>query len=290
MLPSRWQPRAFSLLEVILALAIFGVAMAVIGQLVRLGLDAAEVSRNDTAAQLFCECKIAEIAAGVELPEPVFDAPLDPNGDWLYTVEAERSEQQSLIALRVTVRPSRAEANSPRAFTLIRWIVDPAIEFEGRDLEAEQAAMEDERIAESKSESGNASTTPADPTQGQGLFPPNPNNGQAGNNNDTNGGNQGGLLPPNLQGPGGGGRGSPGRGDGPRGGGGGRGGDRPGDGGRGGGGRGNGPGNFGPGNFGPGGNGAGNNPGGGNRPNLPNLPNAPQLPGGPFPPGGNFGS
>ncbi len=44
----------------------------------RIGLRAAELSRNDTYAQLLCESKIAELASGIAIPEPVVDEVLDP--------------------------------------------------------------------------------------------------------------------------------------------------------------------------------------------------------------------
>jgi prepilin-type N-terminal cleavage/methylation domain-containing protein len=57
-----------SLLEVILAIAILGGCIAVIGELVRLGARQAEEARELTTAQLLCESKLEEIAAGVSRP------------------------------------------------------------------------------------------------------------------------------------------------------------------------------------------------------------------------------
>ena len=56
--------QGLSLMEVIIALAILGLALAAIGELIRVGARNAEVSRKRTTAQLLCENKLAEIKAG----------------------------------------------------------------------------------------------------------------------------------------------------------------------------------------------------------------------------------
>jgi general secretion pathway protein I len=61
----------FSLLEVILALAILTGAVAVLGEIVRLGIRNAQVARDTTQAQLLCESKLAEITAGIIPSDPV---------------------------------------------------------------------------------------------------------------------------------------------------------------------------------------------------------------------------
>jgi type II secretion system protein I len=186
------QRGGLSLMEVILALAILGGSLAVIGELMRIGLRAAELSRNDTYAQLLCESKIAELASGIALPEPVVDEVLDPNGDWVHTVEVERSDDQTLMAVRVTVRPANQLATS-QAFTLVRWMADPQIEYADREMQTERETAEDERIKQSQ-ETSNSSTS-------------DPNNSGLGNTNgsDMNNSTAGGLLPGNVRGFGNGG-------------------------------------------------------------------------------------
>ncbi|MCH5374492.1 MAG: type II secretion system GspH family protein, partial [Planctomycetes bacterium] len=60
--------RGLSLLEVILAVAILGLGLAIIGELIRNGTRQAEEVRFLTAAQLLCESKLEEVAAGVVPP------------------------------------------------------------------------------------------------------------------------------------------------------------------------------------------------------------------------------
>ena len=53
-----------SLLEVMLALAILGGALAAIGELMRIGARNAEKARDLTTAQMICESTMAEIQLG----------------------------------------------------------------------------------------------------------------------------------------------------------------------------------------------------------------------------------
>jgi general secretion pathway protein I len=83
---------AFSLIEVILALAILCGALATLGELSRLGMREAEKARDLTQAQLLCESKLSEITAGVTPLEAQEDAPFestdeeDSESEWVYSI------------------------------------------------------------------------------------------------------------------------------------------------------------------------------------------------------------
>ena len=85
--PARYGAAGLSLLEVILAVAILGGCMAVIGELVRLGVRHAEEARELTRAQLLCESKLEEIAAGVTAAESAAAVAFETDPEWTYTVE-----------------------------------------------------------------------------------------------------------------------------------------------------------------------------------------------------------
>jgi len=124
----------FSLLEVILALAILTGAIAVLGELARMGLQNARIARDRTYAQLLCESKLAEITAGITLPEP---CPLTPFGtvadpreaDWLYSIEVYGVDEEGLVGVRVRVVQDLEPRKRPVEFALVRWIVDPGVEL-----------------------------------------------------------------------------------------------------------------------------------------------------------------
>lgn len=127
--------RGFSLLEVLLSLAILGTCLAAIGTLVRLGSRGAVEARELTTAQLLCEAKVAEISTGILPPDPggpwQFDLP--EHADWVYYVDQQPLPQPGLIAIMVTVTqqspPGAMQRLRPLEFSLVRWMQDPALEL-----------------------------------------------------------------------------------------------------------------------------------------------------------------
>jgi type II secretion system protein I len=124
----------FSLLEVILALAVLAGSIAVLGESSRLALRNAQIARDLAHAQLLCESKMAEITAGITPAESVsataidssMTASLDASAPgWLYSVDTETTDEEGLIAVRVTVTRSLPAAQHPVSFALVRWIRDP---------------------------------------------------------------------------------------------------------------------------------------------------------------------
>ena len=122
--------RGLSLLEVILALAILAGALAVTGEVVRVGADAGLASRELTHAQLWCESRMEQIAVGLLLPEPVGPIAVeeDPSGTWLYTIAAEPIGDQGLLRVMVTVYQDPVQVSRPASYSLVRWMIDPELE------------------------------------------------------------------------------------------------------------------------------------------------------------------
>ena len=124
----------FSLLEVILALAILAGSIAVLGESSRLALKNAEVARDLAHAQLLCESKLAEITVGITPAETVgstaFDTTttdsLDPGEPaWMYSIDTQTTDEDGLIAVRITVNRNLPPEKHPVTFSLIRWMPDP---------------------------------------------------------------------------------------------------------------------------------------------------------------------
>ncbi|MFZ5833319.1 MAG: hypothetical protein ACOY3P_24785 [Planctomycetota bacterium] len=148
---------AFSLLEVILAIAILAGAIAVIGEVTRNAMRNARAAAGMAKAQLFCESLMAEIASGLAAPEPVVEAPLDivvdPNEpDWLYTVETETIDDAGLLAVRVTVRQDLPPEMNPPEVSMTRWITDAEAMLMAGTAEAETTATDTTSM---ESEAGN---------------------------------------------------------------------------------------------------------------------------------------
>jgi type II secretory pathway pseudopilin PulG len=135
------KPRqGFSLLEAILALAILTSAIAVLGELVRMGSQHAALARDLTQAQFLAESTMNEIAAGMRgAVGSVADAPIDPTlagGDasWVYSVGAASAQLPGLVAVQVTVRKNQPSTKRPASYTLTRWMKDPSITLIPADL------------------------------------------------------------------------------------------------------------------------------------------------------------
>jgi type II secretion system protein I len=121
---------AFTLIEVLLALAILVGAIATLGELLRGGLISAERARDLSRAVLICESKMAQIVAGIQLPETVTGVAVedDLSGEWIYSVEVTDTASPFLLAVSVTVQRDLPEEKNPISSTLVRWVKSPFIE------------------------------------------------------------------------------------------------------------------------------------------------------------------
>ncbi len=138
-----------SLLEVILAIAILGGSIAVIGELIRLGARQAEEARELTIAQLLCESKLEEIAAGVIAPEPVGDVPFDLDPRWSYSIEVGSLDNPDLLQVTVMAQQVDGSREIPLYYSLTRWILDPNLELELGALDAMDIGVSSSRSQDS---------------------------------------------------------------------------------------------------------------------------------------------
>jgi type II secretion system protein I len=119
-----------SLLEVMLALAILGGALAVIGELMRIGARNAEMARDLTTAQLICESTMAEVQLGflpLQTVGPVEVSDVQYQLDWLYTITVEPIDQEGLTSVWVRIEQNPAVFSRPVSFTATRWMIDPSV-------------------------------------------------------------------------------------------------------------------------------------------------------------------
>lgn len=118
---------AFTLFEVILALAILVGAMAVLGELVRGGLISARRAHDLSRATLICEAKVAQLVAGIQAPDAVSGVAVedDYSGEWIYSIEASDTASPELLAVRVTVQRNLPAERNPVSCSLVRWIKSP---------------------------------------------------------------------------------------------------------------------------------------------------------------------
>lgn len=119
----------FSLLEVIIAMAILAGGIATLGQVIRIGTQSASDSRHLTTAQLLCESTISELTARVLPLESVQRAPFETNPAWLYSVIIRSTEEENLFFVQVIVEENIDPQQRPLSFTIHRWVLDPDLEL-----------------------------------------------------------------------------------------------------------------------------------------------------------------
>ena len=126
----------FSLLEVVLALAILTAAIAVLGELVRSGLRNAQLARDLSQAELLCESTILQIESGQIPSQSTGQTPIAEFPGWSYSIEPASasaaggqggSGPSGLLTLRITVEQSRDQQARPARFSVVRWMRDPSL-------------------------------------------------------------------------------------------------------------------------------------------------------------------
>lgn len=121
----------FSLLEVILAMAILFVSVAIIGELMRFGLNSARAARDKTKAILLCESLLNEIVAGITPAESFTDVPIgdiagEEEADWICSIDVQSLDSSGLVSVTVVVRQLATNDRPPIEVSLTRWIADPS--------------------------------------------------------------------------------------------------------------------------------------------------------------------
>ena len=136
--------RVFSLLEVLLSLAIFLAAFVALSQLSSSGMRTAVAARLETKAIMRCESKLAEIVAAVEPLEAVTDQPFEDDVNWTWSMETAVGPHADLQNVTVTVRYNAENQQAGTSYSISRLIRDPIV-FE---LAAAAAAAEEEAALE----------------------------------------------------------------------------------------------------------------------------------------------
>ncbi len=133
----RTSPRAsrpgLSLLEVVVALAIFIFSLTALSQLISFAADRAmEVSIRSRAARL-CQTKLAEVLAGVVPLSAQADTPFDEAPDFTWTLAVDSGPTTNLFLVTVTV--SHQDSNGFRTeCSLYEMVLDPAVVGSTQDV------------------------------------------------------------------------------------------------------------------------------------------------------------
>ena len=157
----------FSLMEVILSIAILASATVLLGELTRFGMRNARIARDLTQAQLLCESKLNELVSGLTPAENVsgatFDATYDPDQAWLYSIEtSEIDANTGLATVTVTVNQNLQASQRPVQYALTRWMMPPA----STSAETEESSTS-ESANSSSSSSSSGGSSPGGASSGQ---------------------------------------------------------------------------------------------------------------------------
>lgn len=116
---------AFTLLEVILALAILAGSVAVTGELMRNGMMNAQAARDLTRGELVCESVMSQVVTGALAPSSASDVPFDDDNRWLYSINVESGQLQGLLIVTVSVHRDAAAGQLVTPCKMVRWMIDP---------------------------------------------------------------------------------------------------------------------------------------------------------------------
>jgi type II secretion system protein I len=117
----------FTLLEIILALAILAGSLAALGEVMRSAGQNAAMTESETQAQILAASVMDELASGARQLSAVNQSPLDSssNPPWIYSIAMEDTGHQELVAVRVSIAQQLDARLQPARFELVRWMANP---------------------------------------------------------------------------------------------------------------------------------------------------------------------
>lgn len=129
-----------TLYEVLLAIAIFFPALAVLGQGIATGSRAGVQARLQSQAILRCESALAEVVSGAS-PMQSSTGMAFPDGaaGWSWDLEVLAGPHLHLLELQVTANYLSESGMNTASYTLTRYVRDPQLYIDAAALEAMEA-------------------------------------------------------------------------------------------------------------------------------------------------------
>jgi general secretion pathway protein I len=127
---------ALTLLEVVIALAIFLLAMTVFSQmLLRNGEITRDIQRQNLATRL-CQSKLSEVVAGVVPLTSQGDGSFDEEPNYTWSLEADNGSITGIWNVTVRVTRQQTDAGNPISCSLTEMVLDPSIIGSTQDVPA----------------------------------------------------------------------------------------------------------------------------------------------------------
>lgn len=117
-------PGGFTLLEILVSLAILGLALTATSQLVTRGVQSGLRQDAESTAALLCRSKLDEVLAGSEPLRPVTDARLTNQPDWRWSLEILplTSDELQLVTITFERTPAPAMPGQSNRYSLARAV------------------------------------------------------------------------------------------------------------------------------------------------------------------------
>ncbi|HEY4233534.1 MAG TPA: type II secretion system minor pseudopilin GspI [Lacipirellulaceae bacterium] len=117
----------FSLLEVLLALAILAGSIAALGEVMRLGDQNAALARDESQAEILANSLMSELLSGARQVQAVSSETFDMTADppWTYSITVDSTDYNELVSVRVSVAQQLAAELHPAHCDLVRWMPNP---------------------------------------------------------------------------------------------------------------------------------------------------------------------
>src|SRR3954466_13925007 len=114
----------FTLLEIILALAILAGALTALGEVMRLADQSASLTEGESEAQILAASVMDELLSGARQLESVSQAALvsDAAAPWVYSIETDKTNLDAIIAVRITIEQKLDKRLQPAHFDLTRYM------------------------------------------------------------------------------------------------------------------------------------------------------------------------
>lgn len=118
-------PAGFTLLEVVIAVAVLLGAITVLFQLINVGHRSSIQSKLRSDAVLIAETKMNEAVGGVIEMQSTSEAELEDYPDWLWSLTVEDAGLDGLLQVTVTVRRDTTDVTVAHEYSMTRLIRDP---------------------------------------------------------------------------------------------------------------------------------------------------------------------
>lgn len=141
---------AFTLLEVILALAILAGAVAILGEVMSIASRSASDAQAESEAQLLANSVMDEMLAGYVPLAQQTQQPLESNAaiPWVYSVTLGETLFAGLTSIEVLVEQDVEKQFRPVKYQLVRWVSEDALAGDSdEESEEDSEASEDDSDA-----------------------------------------------------------------------------------------------------------------------------------------------